>query len=103
MNSRLVVSQAAEKDILYGYRWYEGVSEGLGTKFLDELEQTFTRVLENPALYVEVIPGLRRSVTKTFPYLIFYVPEANAVHILAVIHAAQNPSYIADRLGELNV
>jgi hypothetical protein len=35
----------------------------------------------------------------TFPYLVFYTFDADAVHVLAVIHAAQDPAYIKARLG----
>jgi plasmid stabilization system protein ParE len=99
MNLNLVVEPVAEEDILHAYRWYEDRRIELGTEFLVELELTFDRILENPLLYVEAIPGVRRSVTKTFPYLVFYAFERDTVHILAVIHAAQNPTYIAERLG----
>ena len=99
MNLHLVVEPAAEEDILYGYRWYEDRRVGLGLKFLDALDVLFGRILENPLLYLEAIPGVRRSVSRTFPYMIFYTCESESIHILAVIHAAQNPDYIAERLG----
>ncbi|HEX05593.1 MAG TPA: type II toxin-antitoxin system RelE/ParE family toxin [Bacteroidetes bacterium] len=99
MTPALVVEPAAEEDILIGYRWYEDRLVGLGSEFLEALDFTFSKVLEHPLLYTEVIPGIRRSVTRTFPYLVFYVYEIDTVHILAVIHAAQNPSYITARLN----
>jgi len=99
MNFKLVIEPAAEKDILVEYRWYEDRRVGLGLKFLDALDALFERILENPLLYVEVIPDVRRSVSRTFPYLIFYTCESESIHILGVIHAAQNPNYITERLG----
>lgn len=99
MNFILVVEPDAEEDILHGYRWYEDRRVGLGLKFLEALEESFDLILENPLLFIEVITGVRRSVTKTFPYLVFYAFERDTIHILAVIHAAQNPNYIAERLG----
>jgi len=94
MTSILVVEPDAEEDILLAYRWYEDRRVGLGREFLEALDLTFARVLEHPLLYIEVIPGVHRSVTKTFPYLVFHAFERNTVHILAVIHAAQNPTYL---------
>jgi len=94
----LVIEPAAEEDIFIGYRWYEDRRVGLGVKFLEVLETLFDHILENPLLYVESIPGVRRSVTRTFPYLVFYAFERNTIHILAVIHAAQDPEYISERL-----
>ena len=99
MNLVLVVEPGAEEDMFYGYQWYEERRAGLGMKFLEALEVLFHQILESSLLYVESIPGVRRSVTRTFPYLVFYVSEGNTIHILAVIHAAQSPNYIAERLG----
>ncbi|MFT5098294.1 MAG: toxin ParE1/3/4 [Lysobacterales bacterium] len=98
MNLTLVVEPAAEEDILFEYCWYEDRRTGLGLNFLHALDVLFESILENPLMYVEVIPGVRRSVSRTFPYLIFYANEIKTIHILAVIHAAQNPDYIAERL-----
>lgn len=95
----LVVEPAAEEDIFTGYRWYENRRLGLGEKFLESLEMSFDLVLENPFLYEESMPGVRRAITSTFPYLVFYTFERKTIHILAVIHAAQHPDHIAERLG----
>jgi len=94
----LVVEPAAEVDMLIGYRWYEERRVGLGAQFLEALEVLFDHILENPLLYAESIPGIRRAVIRTFPYLVFYLFENNAIHILAVIHAAQDPDYILNRI-----
>jgi len=102
MNFVLVVEPVAEEDIHFAYRWYEERRVGLGVKFLVALEASFDHILENPLLYIEAIPGVRRSVTRTFPYLVFYSIERNTVHTLAVIHAAQSPNYIAERVGKEN-
>ena len=98
MTTALIVEPAAEEDILLAYRWYEERLVGLGLAFLESLDFTFSNILAHPYIYTEAIPGVRRSVTRAFPYLVFYACELNSVHILAVIHAAQNPSYIATRL-----
>ena len=98
MKLALIIEPAAEEDIFIEYQWYEERQAGLGTKFLEALETLFDRILDNPQLYLESIPGVRRSVTRTFPYLVFYALERTAVHVLAVIHAAQDPEYINERL-----
>ena len=100
MKLALVIEPAAEEDIFTEYQWYEDRRVGLGAKFLDALEALFDHILENPLLYVETIPGVRRSVTRTFPYLVFYAFERHNIHILAVIHAAQDPDYISERLDQ---
>ncbi|MBI4694148.1 MAG: type II toxin-antitoxin system RelE/ParE family toxin [Gammaproteobacteria bacterium] len=70
----------------------------MGARFIQELENTFLRVSENPASYQEVMPDFRRAVTHTYPHLVFFAHTDEAVHILAVLLAAQDPDYIASKL-----
>lgn len=72
MSRKLIVTKGAEADILDGYLAYEERQEGLGRRFMDEIERAFDRILPNPLLYQEVETDIRRAVTHTFPYLVFY-------------------------------
>jgi plasmid stabilization system protein ParE len=99
MSLQLIVEPKAESDIFEGYLWYEERQHELGSRFLEEIEATFNRIVDNPGLYEEIEVGIRRSVTHTFPWLVFYTSDEQAVYILAVIFAAQDPAYIASRLG----
>ena len=104
MSRMLIVTKGAEADILDGYLFYENLSyeamqEGMGRRFIDEIERAFDRVLANPFLYQEVEIDIRRAVTHTFAYLVFYTFDEQTVQILAVIHGAQDPAYINKRLG----
>lgn len=98
MNRTLFVEPGAEADIEDGCGWYEERQSGLGRRFIEEPDTTFQRLVENPALYQEVLPEIRRAVTRTFPYLVFFTHNALAVHVLAVVPAAQDPDYIASKL-----
>jgi len=99
MSRKLVVTKETETDILDGFLSYEEKLEGLGRRFLDEVELAFGRILPNPFLYQEVETDIRRTVIHKFPYLVFYTFDDQTVHILAVIHGAQDPAYINDRLN----
>ena len=66
---------------------------------MDELESCFERVIVDPMSYPEVDGGVRRALPHIFPYLVFYLVEGEVLHVLAIIHAAQDPAYIAQRLG----
>lgn len=99
MSRALIVTKEAEADILDGYLSYEEKQSGLGLRFVDEIEFTFDRIIPNPFLYQEVEPDIRRAVAHTFPYLVFYTFDEKAVQILTVIHGAQDPAYINERLG----
>jgi plasmid stabilization system protein ParE len=99
MSRKLIVTEEAEADIVDGYLSYEEKQEGLGGRFMDEIELAFDRILPNPFLYQEVETEIRRAVTHTFPYLVFYTFDARTVQVLAVIHGSQAPAYISDRIG----
>jgi plasmid stabilization system protein ParE len=98
MSWKLLVKSSAESDILDGFVDYEQCLEGLGERFLDEVNISFDRIESNPYLYQEIEEGIRRSITHTFPYIVFYTIEKDMIFVLAVIHAAQDPKYIANRL-----
>ncbi len=67
MSCKLIVTKEAEADILNGYLSYEEKQEGIGLRFMDEIEQAFDRISHNPFLYQEVEADIRRAVTHTFP------------------------------------
>ncbi len=98
MTRALIIEPGAEADIEDGYGWYEERQAGLGRRFIEELDSTFLRVVENPGSYQEAVPAIRRAVTHTFPYLVFFTFNAQAVHVLAVVPAAQDPQYIVSKL-----
>jgi len=88
MSWKLFVKSSAESDILDGFVDYEERLDGLGERFLDEIENSFNRIKSNPYLYQEIEEGIRRSITHTFPYIVFYTIEENTIFVLAIIHAA---------------
>lgn len=97
MSYRLVVTPAAEDDLLQAFSWYEDKQFGLGTLFLESVESVYERILEHPELYQEVDEGIRRGVTRTFPYCVFYTIDETDVVVLAVMDAAQDPDYVRSR------
>ena len=98
MTHRLRVTPQAEADLLDAYHWHESKQAGLGDAFLDEAEAAFERIQDSPDMYVEVEPGIRRSLTHTFPYLVLYAIDLLDIVVIAVVHAAQDPEYIKTRM-----
>ena len=98
MSWKLVVKSSAETDVLDGYLDYEGRLNGLGERYLSEIEDALLRIKSNSYLYQEIDPDIRRAVVRKFPYLVFYTIEGETIFVLAILHAAQNPKYIATRL-----
>jgi plasmid stabilization system protein ParE len=85
--------------------WYEERGAGLGTRFLDEVEQALEHLAKNPAIgarwEVTGVPAeveVRRLPLRRFPYLIVYVLAPDPT-IVAVAHAHREPGYWSDRLS----
>jgi plasmid stabilization system protein ParE len=87
----LSVSPEAEAEGLEAARWYENRSKGLGAAFLEIVEQTLTRIADNPEQFPVVFRDVRRATLVRFPYGIFFRIRPDRVKILAVFHLARQP------------
>jgi toxin ParE1/3/4 len=83
---------SVEADIEAAFDWYEGEQSGLGLEFLEELRAVYLRVLDGPFKYVELRSGIRRALTKRFPYAIYFSIEGTVIVVLAVLHTARDPA-----------
>ena len=86
-------------DVAQSVEWYEPQRPGLGAAFLDELQAGFERIAEHPLLYQEVQDGVRRAMLHRSPYAVYLLVDAQAAHILAVLHAHCDPAAWSRRGG----
>jgi plasmid stabilization system protein ParE len=63
----------------------------LGIGFLEELRSTYQRILDNPLAFQEIRSGIRRALTRKFPYAIYFVIESQTILVIAVLHTARDP------------
>jgi len=77
MNCSGVVKPLAEQDATAAYDYYESTVTELGSRFLSEIDRVLALISEHPEMYQEVLPGIRRALTRVFPYGIFYAFEKN--------------------------
>lgn len=85
--------------------WYDERVNGLGQRFLNEVEGAFARIDETPLIgspwtHRRLPPGVRRMFLRSFPYSAVYIIEPKIV-VVAVAHARRRPGYWAKRLGEI--
>ena len=83
---------SVEADVAASFDWYEGEQVGLGIEFLHELRAAYLRILDAPLKYEELRSGIRRALTKRFPYAIYFSIEGPVVVVLAVLHTARDPA-----------
>jgi len=91
MTRPLVVRRRAEVQAGYAYDWYESQLEGLGRRFLTELDYTIQKAHENPLHYQTIYREIRRVLVRRFPYAVFFVEEPERVVVLAILHQSENP------------
>ncbi len=81
---KIEILDAAEKDLLDGYEFYERQSKGLGNYFLDSLFSD----IESLYLYAG-IHGLHfeyhRLLSKRFPFAIYYLIRNDIIQVYAVL------------------
>lgn len=96
MNYKLVVKAEAVQDMSEAFEWYEAKLEGLGSEFLDVVDDYFSRIVKTPKIY-QSHGNQRVAVLNRFPYKIVYEIEGNAIVVFAVYHDKRNPKKLMDR------
>ena len=96
---RLVVTSEAELDLAEGHSWYEEQA-GLGYEFMSAVDSQFEFIESQPLACLAVAHGIRRSVIKRFPYIVYYAISGEIIDILAVWHGSRNQEQLLiSRLG----
>ncbi|HJZ68222.1 MAG TPA: type II toxin-antitoxin system RelE/ParE family toxin [Blastocatellia bacterium] len=69
---RLKSNPIVDADVEAAFQWYESEKEGLGYEFLDELRAAYRRIRDGPLKYQVLRSGIRRAMTRRFPYAIYF-------------------------------
>lgn len=83
---------AADADIEAAFQWFQTEQPGLGLEFLDELRAAYSRIADGPLKYEELRSGIRRALTKRFPYAVYFLIEEQSIVVIAVLHTARDPA-----------
>ena len=86
MNVELLVRGRAKADIRRAAKWYERQKEGLGKRFVAEVDAALERIAANPERYHIVHRNIRHAITRDFPYGVFYRIRGNKISVFAVVH-----------------
>jgi len=73
--------------------WYETEQENLGRLILGEVLFALKRITTFPESCATIAPGLRRCITRRFPYMLVYGIDNETVVIVAVAHLHREPMY----------
>ncbi|MCB9895616.1 MAG: type II toxin-antitoxin system RelE/ParE family toxin [Planctomycetes bacterium] len=78
--------------------WYDAEFSGLGDEFLSAFAQTTSHIRTFPRAGRIVYREYRCAKVRRFPYLVFYIADAESVVIVAVIHQHRDPDVWKDRV-----
>ena len=81
-----------------GYWFYEAQGDGLGTYFLDCLTGDLESLRLFAGLHPKPVGGFHRTLSKRFPFAIYYGLSGDMAVIVAVLDCRQNPASIRSRL-----
>ena len=86
----LIFSGKAKKHIVEIFDWYEEQEDGLGSRFLKELEDSFETIRRQPLSGIVFRVKTRKVLVHKFPYKVFYTIKKRTVIIVAVFHHKKN-------------
>ena len=98
---RIEILPEAREDLIAGYRFYESQAPGLGRYFRDSLLADVDLLATNAGVHSKVF-GYYRTLSKRFPFAIYYRVETDLVRIRAILDCRRNPSWIRRRIGRSN-
>lgn len=90
----------AEAEVDAAFYWYEEKRQGLGARFLDELDRAMRGVAEAPEKSPLIARRTHRAFLRGFPYIAFYVIDANRVIVTGIFHGHRDPIVWSDRVQE---
>ena len=94
---RIRLLSIAVDDIESVRRFYERQQAGLGDYFLDSLFSDIDSLLLYAGIHQKVF-GYYRTLSRRFPYAIYYRIEEEEIQVWRVLDCRQNPASIVDRL-----
>jgi plasmid stabilization system protein ParE len=92
MTRELIVRRRAEAQAFHARNWYESQLDGLGRRFVAELDHAIQNAHENPQHYQVVHREIRRVLLRRFPYAVFFISEPERVVVLAILHQYEDPT-----------
>lgn len=97
---RLALHPEARAEYGAAVQFYDQLRAGLGIRFIFCVEAALQAALESPFASQVLDPGVRRRLTRTFPYAVLYSVDPDTVWVLAIMHCQQKPGYWRARVGQ---
>jgi len=97
---RIKISDDAIDDLKEGFLFYEAQLQGLGGYFSECLRADIDSLQFYAGVHRVVYRDYRRTLSKVFPYGIFYTVEDDVAVVWAVIDLRRDPDWIFRKLSQ---
>jgi plasmid stabilization system protein ParE len=97
MSRPVIFRPIARLELDTAMAWYESRKPGLGLELKAAVDLTIARIVATPDRFRPVRGAVRRALLARFPYALHYLPEPNAIIILAVFHTKRDPRHLEGR------
>lgn len=77
-------SHFAKIDFDEAIHYYSQIDDNLANRFQNEIRFSIDRIIYFPKLYAIARDNIRKCITHTFPYTIFYEIQKDTIYIYAV-------------------
>ena len=94
---KIEILDEAQQDLIEGFQFYESRETGVGSYFLDCLFSDIDSLLLFAGIH-QIVYGYHRSLSKRFPFAIYYDIVGELIRVHAVLDCRRNPSWIRQRL-----
>jgi plasmid stabilization system protein ParE len=91
-------TSTAERELREAIEFYEAAENGLGARFLDEVEAAIARIEGHPLAWTPLSARTRRCRTHRFPYGLFYQIRTDEILVLSVMDLRRDPKRWEDYL-----
>jgi plasmid stabilization system protein ParE len=97
MSREVVFRHIARIEYDEAVTWYEGERAGLGLEFKSAVDEKLVAMARQPGHFCQVRGPVRRAILRRFPYTIHFIDDSARIVVLAIFHAARNPTELARR------
>lgn len=96
---KLRILDAASRDLVEGYHFYERQQTGLGAYFIDSLFSDIDALLLYAGIHAIYFGRFHRALSKRFPFAIYYRVVEQEVQVYAVLDCRRRPAWIRSHLS----
>ena len=89
----------AETELIENASYYEREVEGLGYRFIEDVERGINLLISQPLIGRPFNEQLRSFVLGSFPFSLIYSFEQDKLWIVAIAHQKRRPDYWRKRIS----